>query len=69
MKENINETNNEEYEIPVQEQYNSLIEELKVDLNNFLYSKMPPSMTLIEFENLSIEIFKLINEEWIKRIK
>jgi len=49
-------------------EYDRIMRELKPEINNFLFSRLPGEMTLDEFEKVSIDIYKIIFESWQKYI-
>ena len=40
--------------------YEMLVHDLKSDLNEFLYSRVPETMTIKQFENLAVKIHDMI---------
>ena len=41
-----------------------VFEDLKIDLNNFMYIRVPSTMTIGEFETLTVEMCKLVYDSW-----
>jgi len=45
-------------------------DDLKGAINHFLYPNLPDSMTLKEFEDITVAVFKLVIEAWdVSRLK
>jgi hypothetical protein len=44
--------------------YETLLHDLKSDLNDFLYSRVPETMTMKQFEDLSVKIHDMILESF-----
>lgn len=44
-------------------------EHLKTACNEFLFKRVPPGMTIAEFEQVSCGLFARIAEEWDNRVK
>jgi len=45
------------------------MEELKCDLNNFCFSRLPDGMTLAEFEVFTCDIMTLFDAIWDKVVR
>ena len=45
-------------------QKESILETLKPELNNFLWMRLPPNMTLDEAEDFACAIFEKIRDMW-----
>lgn len=52
----------------MQEAYDKVLQELKPKINAMCYVNVPESMTIKEFEDLTVSIFKLIDDEWQKKL-
>jgi hypothetical protein len=63
---------NPEYSVSKNDQIKSeresVLRELNPDINNFLFSRVPGGLTIDEFEQLSTEVYTLINIVWEKFI-
>ncbi len=42
----------------------NVLSELKTDINNFLYTRVPQKMTIEDFENLAVELCEKIRDLW-----
>jgi len=48
----------------MQEQKEAVLQDLKPDPNNFLFSRVPYSMTIAQFEVLTTDIYSRIDKAW-----
>lgn len=47
-------------------EYNIIIDTLKLEINNFLWMKLPPETTLNRAEEIAIQLYEIISDEWNK---
>ena len=52
-----------------QESWESMQDGLKERINNLLWCTLPPAMTLDSAENIAVDIFDKIRDEWEKMRK
>lgn len=44
-------------------EYNVIIDTLKLEINNFLWMKLPPETTLDRAEEIAIQLYEIISDE------
>lgn len=47
-----------------QEIYDSLATALKTDINGFMYPRLPETVTLAEFEQITSQMYDLVMDSW-----
>ena len=47
-----------------EQRYQKIVRDLKSEVNEFLFSRVPDKMTMKEFEGLAREVFNKIWEKW-----